>query len=59
MTTRTQATIEDLYGLPDNGKAEIVNGEIVEMAPTGYLPVMRAAKYLPACASMLEKRNQG
>lgn len=36
MTTKTQATIEDLYHV--NGKAEIVNGEIVLMAPTGYLP---------------------
>lgn len=36
MTTKTQATIEDLYQV--NGKAEIVNGEIVLMAPTGYLP---------------------
>jgi Uma2 family endonuclease len=38
MTTKSQATIEDLYNVPDNGKAEIVNGEIVLMAPTGFLP---------------------
>ena len=36
MTTKTQATIEDLCQV--KGKAEIVNGEIVLMAPTGYLP---------------------
>ena len=36
MTARTQATIYDLYQV--GGKAEIVNGEIVPMAPTGYLP---------------------
>jgi Uma2 family endonuclease len=36
MTTKTQATIEDLYLV--KGKAEIINGEIVPMAPTGYLP---------------------
>ncbi len=35
MSTRTEATIEDLYSLPENGKAELVNGEIREMAPTG------------------------
>jgi hypothetical protein len=29
MSTRTRATIEDLYNIPENGKAEIVNGEIV------------------------------
>lgn len=38
MTIKTQATIEDLYRLPDNGKAEIVNGEIVLMSPTGDMP---------------------
>jgi Uma2 family endonuclease len=30
--------IEDLYHVPDNGKAEIVNGELVILSPTGYLP---------------------
>jgi hypothetical protein len=38
MSTKTQATIEDLYELPDDGKAEIVNGEVVKMSPTGDLP---------------------
>ena len=38
MSTKTQATIEDLYRLPDSGKAEIVNGEIVLISPTGDLP---------------------
>jgi Uma2 family endonuclease len=38
MTTKTQATIEDLYKVPENRKAEIVNGELVLMAPTGFLP---------------------
>ena len=36
MSTRTEATIEDLYHV--DGKAEIVNGEIVLMSPTGDLP---------------------
>ncbi|HSE36150.1 MAG TPA: Uma2 family endonuclease [Blastocatellia bacterium] len=36
MSTRTEATIEDLYRV--HGKAEIVNGEIVLMSPTGDLP---------------------
>ena len=37
MSTKTQATIEDLYHVPDNGKAEIVNGELRLMSPTGDL----------------------
>ena len=36
MSTKTRATIEDLYKV--DGKAELVNGEIVHMAPTGRRP---------------------
>ncbi|MBA3246630.1 MAG: Uma2 family endonuclease [Pyrinomonadaceae bacterium] len=36
MSTKVEATIEDLYGV--EGKAEIVNGEIVLMPPTGCEP---------------------
>jgi len=38
MKTKTEATIEDLYHIPENGKAEIVDGEIVLMAASGFLP---------------------
>jgi Uma2 family endonuclease len=36
MSTKAKATIEDLYDTP--GKAEIVNGEVAVMAPTGGDP---------------------
>ena len=36
MVANLEATIEDLYRVP--GKAEIVNGEIVHMSPTGAAP---------------------
>ena len=35
MSTKVQATIEDLYKV--EGKAELVNGEIVHMSPTGQM----------------------
>jgi Uma2 family endonuclease len=38
MATRARATIQDLYDVPDNGKAEIVHGELVRMSPTGDMP---------------------
>src|SRR5688572_29107097 len=38
MVTKHEATIEDLYNVPENGKAEIVNGELVLMPPTGGGP---------------------
>ena len=44
MAMRTQATIEDLYHVPENGKAEIVNGELVLMSPTGFLPSYAASE---------------
>ena len=44
MSARTEATIEDLYHVPENGKAEIVNGEVVLMSPTGQKPSRAAFK---------------
>jgi Uma2 family endonuclease len=38
MGRRTRATIEDLYRVPDNAKAELVDGEVVLMPPTGDVP---------------------
>lgn len=38
MARNIQATVEDLYKVPDDGKAEIVDGELVRMSPTGDLP---------------------
>ena len=34
----TQTTLEALCRVPENGKAEIINGELVLMPPTGFLP---------------------
>ena len=38
MGTKTKATIDDLYQVPESTKAELVNGEIVLMPPAGPLP---------------------
>ena len=35
MRTKAKATVEDLYNVTEDGKAEIVNGELVFMSPTG------------------------
>lgn len=35
---KAKATIDDLYRLPDNQKAELVNGEIITIMPTGDEP---------------------
>jgi Uma2 family endonuclease len=33
-----EATIEDLYNVPENGKAELINGRLVRFMPTGPSP---------------------
>jgi Uma2 family endonuclease len=38
MSTKTEATIKDLYHVPEDRKAEIINGEVVLMSPTGKNP---------------------
>jgi Uma2 family endonuclease len=55
MTTRTQATIEDLYQVKN--KAEIVNGEILLMAPTGFWP-SRAASEIYSNLRLHERRTK-
>jgi Uma2 family endonuclease len=44
MSTKAEATIDDLYRVPENGKAEIVNGELVLMSPTGGVPGRAAGR---------------
>lgn len=58
MSTRTEATIDDLSRVPENGKAEIVNGELVLMSSTGGLPG-RAADELYVSLHDYEKRRGG
>ncbi|MFO1429228.1 MAG: Uma2 family endonuclease [Candidatus Competibacteraceae bacterium] len=38
VATKKPATIDDLYRVPEHGKAEIVDGELRLMSPTGFLP---------------------
>lgn len=38
MIAKPRATAEDLYRVPENGKAELVNGELVLMSPAAVKP---------------------
>src|SRR5205809_141583 len=44
MPVKNPATVESLYHVPDDGKAEIVNGQLQLMSPTGDLPGRAATK---------------
>ena len=57
MTTKTQATIEDLYQV--KGKAELVNGEIVHMAPTGYMPSHAASEIFISLRNHARRTKSG
>jgi Uma2 family endonuclease len=59
MITKTHASIEDLYKVPDNGKAEIVNGEIVIMSPTGAAPNYAAGEIFASLREYARKVKSG
>ncbi|MEP7341822.1 MAG: Uma2 family endonuclease [Acidobacteriota bacterium] len=37
-------TVEDLYRVPEHGKAELINGKVVRFMPTGFLPNRAASR---------------
>ena len=57
MSTSTRATIEDLYQVP--GKAELVDGEIVHMSPTGAAPNYAAARVFVSLDAHCRKTKTG
>jgi Uma2 family endonuclease len=59
MSTKIEATIEDLYHIPDNAKAEIVNGELVLMSPTGDLPSSAAMEIAVSLRDYARKTGIG
>src|SRR6266545_3619162 len=44
MATRAEATIHDLQQVPEHGKAELVDGELVLMSPNGGIPGRAAGR---------------
>lgn len=59
MSTRTQATIEDLYHVHEDGKAEIVDGELVLMSPTGDLPSTAASEIFVSLREYARRTQSG
>jgi Uma2 family endonuclease len=57
MSTKVEATIEDLYKV--EGKAELVNGEIVLMPLTGGLPHYAALEITMSLAASEKTRQKG
>ena len=57
MSTKTRATIEDLYKV--EGKAELVNGEIVVMPPTGDDPGFASGEIFASLREYARRTRQG
>jgi Uma2 family endonuclease len=57
MSTRAKATIEDLYKV--DGKAELIDGEIVHMPPTGGFPNLSATRILISLSNYVERTGVG
>ena len=59
MATQTQATIEDLYRVPEDRKAELVDGKIVLMSPTGAAPNFAAGEIFASLREHAKRTGQG
>jgi Uma2 family endonuclease len=57
MSTKVEATIEDLYKV--EGKAELVNGEIILMSPTGILPGYAGDEIFSSLRNYTKRRKVG
>ncbi len=59
MTIQATATIEDLYFVPEDGKAEIVEGEIRRMSPTGAAPNFAAGEIFASLREYARRAGRG
>ena len=57
MSTKVEATIDDLYKV--EGKAELVNGEIILMSPTGLLPNLAAGEIFTSLRNYSRQQKFG
>lgn len=57
MSTKVEATIEDLYKI--EGKAELVDGEIVHMPPTGGIPNLAAGEIFISLREYAKRTKSG
>src|SRR5579872_2232210 len=59
MTTLEQTLLEQLYDLSEDGKAEIVNGEMRRMAPTGADPGYAGDEIFVSLRAYARKTGRG
>jgi Uma2 family endonuclease len=59
MSTKTEATVADLYRVRHHGKAELVRGGIVMMSPTGGLPGFAAGEIFASLRTYAREHKNG
>ena len=59
MRAKPEATIEDLYRVPEHGKAELVHGELRLMSPTGGLPGFAAFEIASSLREYARRTRRG
>lgn len=59
MAIKQRATIEDLYHVPEHGKAELVNGELALMPPAGASSGYAGDEIFVALRAYTRQRGQG
>jgi len=59
MVANLEATIDDLYALPREQKAEIVDGEILLMSPTGAAPGYAASEIFVSLRAYSRAQKKG
>ncbi|MCA1685909.1 MAG: Uma2 family endonuclease, partial [Planctomycetia bacterium] len=59
MDVKTEATVENLARVPENGKAELVNGELVLMSPTGGYPSLSASEIFVSLREYARRTGNG
>lgn len=59
MDARHEATVEDLYRVPENGKAELVNGELVLMSAAGGLHGYVAGEIFASLRDYAKRTGRG
>ena len=59
MSTALKTAIDDLYHVPDGRKAEIINGEVVLMSPTGAAPGYAGDEIFASLRAYAKRRKVG
>src|SRR6059058_5469877 len=59
MLTQERATIRDLYEVPDNQKAELVDGRVVLLMPTGDAPGYAGDEIFASLREYVKRTGRG